>query len=135
MGFADDFQKFRVKVEKRNGAIVRKVGLTLHGRIVERCPVDTGRARANNQIEIKTKPMSTLIETDKAGDKTKRRASLAMAGYTLGDDIWIANNVAYIIPLEYGHSKQRPEGMFRVSIQDILTAWPGLVSQVKQEVR
>jgi hypothetical protein len=54
--------------------------------------------------------------------------------YSLGDTIWIANNVKYIGKLEFEFtSKQAPQGMFRISIADILTAWPNLVTEVKRE--
>ncbi len=103
--FTDDISKFRAKVQARASEVVRKVGFDLHGRIVERTPVDTGRAKAGWALDVR--PEMTIIY----------------------------NNVEYIVPLEYGHSKQAPQGMVRVSIADIVNAWPGIVTQVRQEIK
>jgi len=47
----------------------------------------------------------------------------------------IYNNVEYIVPLEYGHSRQQaPQGMVRVSIADIVNQWPEIVSVVRREI-
>jgi len=103
--FTDDIAKFRAKVQARANSVIRKVGFDLHGRIVERTPVDTGRAKAGWSIDVRP------------------------------DSTWIYNNVEYIVPLEYGHSKQAPQGMVRLSIADIVNAWPDIVSEVKQEIK
>ncbi len=103
--FTDQIERFQAKVQARANEAVRKVGLDLHSRIVERTPVDTGRAKGGWSID--TRPEVT----------------------------WIYNNVEYIVPLEYGHSQQAPNGMVRLSIADIVNAWPGIVTQVRQEIK
>jgi hypothetical protein len=61
--------------------------------------------------------MSTeIIEgTDKTGAKvltnTKQESEKAA-----GNIFYLVNNLPYIKPLEYGHSKQAPQGMVRISV-------------------
>ncbi len=125
MSFAEDIKKFQSNTERKASQIARKVGLDLHSRIVERTPVDTGRLRANNQLAIGAKPAGKT-------ESTGLPSQAAMGGYTLGDDIWICNNVEYAAPIEFeGHSKQAPSGFFRVSIADIVQAWPNIVRVAK----
>lgn len=132
MSFEQDIAKFRQKTTYRGGQAVRKVALELHKRVVEKTPHDTGRAKANNQLALNLKPTDIIEETDKTGRLTMAKAQAEVAKYIPGDTIWIANNVEYIIPLEFeGHSKQAPNGMFRVSIEDILNAWPRIVREAK----
>jgi hypothetical protein len=135
MSFAEDIKKFQSNTERKASQIARKVGVDLHARIVERTPVDTGRLRANNQLAVGHKPASSLMATDKDGGATIAKGQAAMGSYTLGDDIWICNNVEYAAPVEFGaemgKKMQRPEGFFRVSIADILQAWPSIVRIAK----
>lgn len=85
------------------------LALVLHGKITQRTPVDTGRARANwflaeGEPRIETK-QSTAPETPPK-----------LSGNTV---IYLTNSLPYIVPLEYGHSKQAPFGMVRVSIAEV----------------
>ncbi len=36
-----------------------------------------------------------------------------------GDTIWISNNLAYIVALEKGHSRQAPHGMVALSVEEV----------------
>jgi len=140
MSLLSDIQRFNVKAKKRMEAAPRKVGFELWKRITMRMPVDTGRAKANTHLGMVSKP--THVD-DTAKDDTPvksigqgniNRAMSLINTYSLGDTIWIANNVKYIGKLEFEFtSKQAPQGMFRISIADILTAWPNLVTEVKRE--
>ncbi len=133
MSFVDDIKKFRQTVENKSSQIARKVAIDLHSRIVERTPVDTGRLLANNHLTIGSPSTASTIDKDKEGDRTKAAAESVSKSYKLGDDIWISNNLVYAYPIEFlGHSSvKRPEGFFRVSVQDIIQAWPSIVSEAK----
>ncbi len=130
MGFSEEIKKFKIKTTEKADQIAKKVGMDLHSRIIARCPVDTGRLRANNQLAIGAKPSGTTTSVGVP-------SSGAISSYTVGDDIWIANNLEYAVPVEYGgeHGKrmQRPEGFFRVSIKDVTSAWPSIVQSVANE--
>ena len=118
--FSLDLAKFGQKAIDNGEKIVRKIAFDMHSRIVMRMPRDTGRATANQQISINTLPSGSILEFDKSGNSTISNGGATLARFKLGDTIFLYNNVEYIIPLEYGHSKQAPSGMFRISFEEIV---------------
>ena len=119
--FSLDLAKFGQKAIDNSEKVVRKIGLDMHSMIVQRMPVDTGRAKANQQISLNNLPSGSVMDFDKSGNATIRKGDAALAKFKLGDAIFLYNNVEYIIPLEfYQHSKQAPNGMFRISFEEIV---------------
>ena len=107
--FELDLARFGQKALGNAEKVVRKISLDMHSRIVERTPVDTGRAKAGTHISINTQP---------AGENGPGESGINP--FKLGDTVIIYNNVEYIVPLEYGHSKQAPQGMFRISFNEVV---------------
>ncbi len=134
MSFERDIDAWIQKTTQRLTQASRKIAFELLIRITERMPVDTGRAKANTQLSIRHRPQGSLPDKDPTGAKVLADGqSLLWGVFNLGDLIWIANNVEYIYPLEFdAHSKQAPAGMFRVSVADIVQAWPQIVAEVKR---
>ncbi len=133
MSFEREIDAWIQKTTQRLTQASRKIAFELLIRITERMPVDTGRAKANTQLSINHRPQGSLPDTDPTGGRVLANGqTLLWTGFSLGDLIWIANNVEYIYPLEFdAHSKQAPAGMFRVSVADIVQAWPQIVQEVK----
>ena len=123
--FTLDLSKFGAKAVANAEKVARKIGLDMHSRIVERMPVDTGRARANTGIAVGGNPGT---KTDSTGMPTAN-----VGGFKLGDSITIYNNVEYIIPLEYNsHSKQAPNGMFRITFNEIASQVGAYAAEVNR---
>ena len=121
MSFSLDLARFGEEAIGNAEKIVRKIGFNLHARIVKRTPVDTGRAKANQQISINSLPSGSVLEFDRLGNATISKGERALSSFNLGDTIFLYNNLEYIVPLEYGHSqKQAPSGMFRISFEEIV---------------
>ena len=120
MSFSVDLAKFGQKAVDNAEKVVRKIGFDMHSRIVQRMPVDTGRAKANQQISINSLPSGSVLEFDKSGNAAISKSGAVLTNFKLGDTIFLYNNVEYIIPLEFGHSKQAPAGMFRISFDEIV---------------
>ena len=118
--FANDLNKFTKKTETVASEVCRKIALDVFRRIVRRSPVDTGRFRGNNQISLNELPVNSVLEFDKRGAATIRIGDQTVQRFKLGDTIFIYNNVAYALPLEYGRSKQAPQGVYRISFQDMI---------------
>lgn len=132
--FTLDLTRFGKKTEKQISQIVRKICLDLFTIIVTRSPVDTGRFRANNQIDINGMAGTTLLEFHEGGTgdtsltvtsstAMQGREGAKLAAYKLGDTVFLYNNVVYAMRLERGHSKQAPSGVYRVSVQEIISKW------------
>ena len=81
-----------------------------YGRLVQRTPVDTGRARAGWHIEGEPrewKPAPGEYEKAKAeAAAVISQEVLKLEALSKADVIYIMNNVEYILPLEAGWSRQ-----------------------------
>jgi hypothetical protein len=113
--FAADLDKFASKTRIKADTVVRKVTLDLFGEVVQRTPVDTGMARANWQIGINERPTGTVNGTNwkqNMGHSMTQSSGQIKAGGVN----YITNNLPYIIKLEYGSSKQAPQGMARITV-------------------
>ena len=86
------------------------LALTLDRKIVERTPVDTGRARANWFVAEGAPRIETTTAT----------TPVARPPLTGDSVIYITNSLPYIVPLEYGHSGQAPNGMVRIALAEVL---------------
>lgn len=99
----------------------KKIALEALKRIVLKTPVDTGRARGNWQTTIGKLPAGDKkAPNDKSGSKAMMAGMAALASLPPFSVVWISNNVPYIIFLEAGSSKQAPQGMVAVTIQELL---------------
>jgi hypothetical protein len=83
--------------------------------MVRMSPVDTGRFRSNWQSGFGSANIDTGSpeNSDAIG-----RASAALESWKPGQTIWLTNSLPYSRALEYGHSKQAPGGMVRLTIQN-----------------
>lgn len=75
-----------------------------------------GRFRGNWQFSIDTPADGELDTIDPSGNATVAALRAQVSGLTIGQTAYIVNNLPYAIPLEYGHSKQAPHGMVRVTL-------------------
>lgn len=88
------------------------LALQLHSSITVKTPVKTGRARANWFMAEGAPRIET---TD-----SKSPQVYSPGDFTGTSVIYITNSLPYIVPLEYGHSKQAPAGMVRVAMAEML---------------
>jgi hypothetical protein len=97
-------------------------------------PVDTGFARASFQSSTEAMPLINRSATNKGGNPAVANLgeiSATIASATLGGTIYLGWTAAYILPLEYGHSKQAPQGFARIAAMQ----WPSIVSGVLAEAK
>jgi hypothetical protein len=75
-----------------------------------------GRFRGNWQFSIDTPAEGALDQVDPSGNVTIAVLRAQVQALTIGQTAYIVNNLPYAVPLEYGHSKQAPGGMVRVTL-------------------
>lgn len=102
--------------------IVRVTAFKIERKCVERTPVDTGRARASWNIseeyaDLKVAPEGNHGMPPPSSGGVKGGA---VGGISGKKPIFISNNLEYIVPLEFGHSKQAPNGMAALAIAEVL---------------
>lgn len=130
------FQKTR---EQLNSAPVRArnaLASAFVERVVPATPVDTGRARANYNVSHGAPDKSFDVNRyDVSGAETPRRLKEQIQATKPGR-LFVANALPYILPLEYGHSRQAPAGMFEVSLLSVQArAAQILASEFKKGVK
>ena len=109
-------------IEGNITAVIRKACVDLYRRIVERTPVDSGRAKAS--WSISTTGTDTITEHADGWSHNELleiiRNNVSDFEFTIHDDkVLIVNNVEYISVLESGNgSGQAPQGMVAVSLAE-----------------
>lgn len=89
--------------------------------VVTSSPVDTGAFRGNHRLSIGSIPSGyDMSSTDTSGSATIARAQQEVLSARIGDTIYIYNNLPYAIPLENGHSRQAPLGIYTVALMNAL---------------
>ena len=103
------------EIRKSWGKEVRKLALVAHRRISRRTPVDEGTAQGNWHISLGR--LSRFLDPTATG---VQQPQLSQAEAENAKDIYIQNNVPYILRLEHGHSKeQAPQGMVRLVLAEL----------------
>lgn len=135
MAANDDFRrKFNAFVERAKGnqdLVVRKVALDLMTSLVMKSPVDTGRFRGNWQVQYSLTPR-TLELVDRTGAATLASAQMDLSAFSIGRMLYLVNHLPYAVPLEYGHSKQAPAGMVRITVTEFDQFLTRAVGEVKK---
>ena len=117
--FTLSLNKFKAVTAEQHKELVQKVGLELLRRVVLKSPVDTGRFRGNHQVTIGTPAAGSLDSVDLGGGQTISKGAAVLAKVPNYPTVWIANNLSYAMDLEFGRSKQAPEGVYRVSVAEL----------------
>lgn len=116
-----------IAIQKRAGVaqktFIRKISIDLLRKIIEKNPVNTGRSRAAwaplftmlGEAIPEAAPPTLLPE-----NQGEPEGSVEESGSDDNYYLLIANNVPYVVYLEYGTSDQAPEGMVRISMMELL---------------
>lgn len=94
------------KVVKRLEKQVRAVALIIDAQLVDRTPIDTGRAQSNWLPSLNI-PEVRIVEP---GQKVS--ITPVLRSFNIEDTIYISNNLLYIKKLNSGSSIQAPDGGF-----------------------
>lgn len=75
-----------------------------------------GHFRRNWQFGIDSPPRGAIDGVDPSGMDALAAVRLGAKSLKIGQTAYLVNNTPYAIPLEYGHSKQAPQGMVRLTV-------------------
>jgi len=95
--------------------VARKVTFDVFRAVVQRSPVDTGRFRANWNVSFGA-PNYTTSASTLAGNEASKALRLPVGGVT-----YLSNGLPYAGELEFGSSKQAPQGMVRLTAREFST--------------
>lgn len=122
---------------KRANYVKKMAAISLYDRLSRKAPVLTGRYRWGFNCSINGIDYTVPPPAPPEYAKTKQvyynfdaeRAIKAFMSVNSEDDVVISNSVPYAEALENGHSKQAPNGIFRVVIPELkedLKKWAAL---------
>jgi len=110
----------KLMIEGEALSIVRSIVIQAYGRIVERTPVDTGRARASWQFSTGHIDTSVQPEGEYKDKLEAIKAEIEARIARAEPGIWyISNHLEYIEALEAGWSRQAPGGMVALTLQEL----------------
>lgn len=137
MGFAANLNKLCERAGDKAALVVRRAALELQSGMIERTPVDTGRAKGSWQVGIGMVNTATTTRTDTTplGEKDDAGAALAaevvLNTWKPGQKIFLTLSLPYAKRLENGWSKQAPSGMVRLTVQAYSDAVKKAVESIK----
>ncbi len=120
--FAIDLTRFCQKADLDMKTVIRKITLEAFKRIILRTPVDTGMARGNWQVSAGAPVTVQISDGDKSGTATLSKSEAGVLSWQCQGSLFMVNNLPYIGKLEYGISKQAPQGMVRLTMTE-MQAW------------
>lgn len=132
MTFKADLTKWVQKAKGKQDAVVRKIVIDLGKSIIMKNPVGDGkywkmpvpkgyvggRSRANWMYGNGVMPSGAVDNIDPSGSKTIAKLVAQVSSTPTASVHWIANSLPYIRRLEEGWSRQAPQGMVRLTIEE-----------------
>jgi len=106
-------------VDVRLDKLGRALGLEIQRRLMDKTPVDTGRARGNWNASIGEPDFTTSETTSAAATIAKASAVVRGFEFSEGASSYVSNGLPYIERLEEGYSAQAPNGMVRVTVAEL----------------
>ena len=128
--FALDLAKFAEKAKERADEAVGSVVVGIAAELDRRSPVGDakywkhpapkgyvgGHFRANWQLAIGSMPNGEVPGVDPTGASAQARIMAAIPDDASGRVYYLANNVPYAQRIEYGWSRQAPEGLVGLTV-------------------
>lgn len=145
MAFSTDIAAFAKKTNQTIDSAVREVVMELAGEIDRRSPVGDkerwavnisrasrglpaipdgyigGHFRANNQYKFGSVPQGEINGADTDDGKTVAAVRAGVYSSQVAGVHYIANNVPYALALENGHSKQAPQGIYKLAMMSVVS--------------
>ena len=122
---------------KRANWVKKMAAISLYDGLSRKAPVLTGRYRWGFNCSVNGLDYSVPDPAPKEYAKSKQvyynfdadRAVKTFMSVTLSDDVAVSNSLPYAEALENGHSRQAPNGVFRVTVPEVkedLKKWAAL---------
>lgn len=132
LSLGDQIRAYAEVVGRRVDHVHRNLGIVLFTAIVYDTPVDTGLARGSWFPTKGVPMMGGAQRSDPTGQIVTRQIQEVCMSAKVTDVLFLMNNVQYIGELEYGWSKQAPEGMVRINVARIRRMVSDVVASAKE---
>lgn len=98
-------------------------------------PVNEGEYVADWDVAVGNYPADTEQAPDLKKNKTKRRLRQGVDNLKMGDVVFFENNDPVSIRLEYGYSKQAPQGVVRLTVRQWRKFVQGAARAAERKIR
>ena len=123
----DDYRDFEVDVRRYARTVLpkeinefkQKVAFQVLNGLVMLTRVDTGRARGGWQVTLAIPAIGESGTLDKNGSSTVEREAIRVLESRYGEDIYITNNVHYIVWLNYGTTTREGDHFVERVLADV----------------
>lgn len=135
--FTANVDRWINQVDQGLDDIVQEMLRAVHHDLVMGSPVDTGRFRGNWQVTFDRIPLYSVNRYDKDGNSTIAEGNAVIA--TLGQrgaavtSVYFSNMLIYANSLEYGHSKQAPNGVVGIVALRLRSYFANAVKQSRMK--
>lgn len=113
--FEDQIARFIEETQQKIDDVLQTIVIQIGRTLVTLSPVDTGRFRGNWQLSIDAGTNASLVRQDPSGYATISDITSTANRFTVGQVAYIQNHLLYGEDLEYGSSRQAPDGVVRVT--------------------
>lgn len=114
--FGAQLQAFADMVKENADTVFREVATEVGASVINLTPVDTGRALSNWRAGINAADDVYEETEDPLDARTTMRLTASFKGIKFGDTAYITNATPHIPFLEYGSSRQAPNGFIRITL-------------------
>ena len=111
-----------LNINKRAEKMVRGTIIGCASRIIKRTPVKDGTLRGNWQASIDQPVITTIDRIDPNGAAAATDTAREGQRVKIGAVFYMTNNLPYAAAIEFGSSKQAPEGMMRIEVLETAAA-------------
>jgi len=111
--------QFEQEIREEHRAVTAMVALEIDRRLVQRTPVDTGRARSNWQPSVGVPASGTLPPMDPLTIQIAAAEKFRTEGLPFFPILYITNNLDYIFRLNAGSSKQAPANFVEMTVAEV----------------
>lgn len=112
MSFSGDVGSATKRIIDAHDKIARAATLDFFSGTIKDTPVATGRARGGWTVGVGIEPADSPERLDKEGAAASAEV-MAKTPKGAGQEVFMMNNLPYILELENGSSKKAPDGMVR----------------------
>ncbi len=118
MTFSKDLKTFSINFGEVCDKTFRGTSIAMSRGVIEKTPVDTGRARGNWFPSFDTPSTEITSKTSKLGAESIIRTVQKVSELTTDKSFFLTNNLPYIVVLENGSSTQAPNGMVAITVNE-----------------
>lgn len=127
--FGNSLDRYKRSIPKAANEVKKKAARELVEKLIPATPVLTGQARSNWTVTANTPftRMTLFPAVDTSGGPSRASLERTISTVQPQSDIYIRNNLPYIVRLNQGYSKQAPANFVQGVIGEVKGKFSGMI--------